>query len=206
MNQSQLVLILFFFRCVYLVSCSHPDASYCRQLQQRALTFPGGEKDYRSWDEIRPRLFLGNVCGAHDVDGTLHKRGITHVLNMAKELSCSLEKTCRTIALQDNPHNETHSDVQVALEKAVDILEQWLDEGPYHRVFVHCNMGISRSSAAVVRYLQRTEGLSYEDALTDIRRKRPIVRPNRLYRRVLRSFDGHIEEEATDNVILLMPS
>ena len=46
-------------------------------------------------------------------------------------------------------------------------------------VYVHCAMGVSRSSTAVLAYLLAAhEGLSLDDALRFLRARRPNVNPN----------------------------
>jgi protein-tyrosine phosphatase len=56
------------------------------------------------------------------------------------------------------------------------------------KILVHCNMGISRSSSAVLWYLKHIVmgHLSYDEILAIVREKRPVIKPNSLFNRILR--------------------
>ncbi|EAR94721.1 tyrosine phosphatase (macronuclear) [Tetrahymena thermophila SB210] len=45
-------------------------------------------------------------------------------------------------------------------------------------VFVHCQMGISRSSSIVIAYLMKEKGMDFLDTLNFVRSKRSCVSPN----------------------------
>jgi hypothetical protein len=50
-----------------------------------------------------------------------------------------------------------------------------------NNVLVHCHLGCSRSVSVVCHYLMKTQNFSYDKALSFIREKRPIARPNMFY-------------------------
>jgi dual specificity phosphatase 12 len=45
-------------------------------------------------------------------------------------------------------------------------------------VFVHCYAGISRSSSCVIAYLMSEHKMSFYEAMSYVRKKRPIIYPN----------------------------
>jgi protein-tyrosine phosphatase len=45
-------------------------------------------------------------------------------------------------------------------------------------VLVHCFAGVSRSASVVIAYLMREHGLPTLDAMTYVRKRRPIIFPN----------------------------
>lgn len=52
------------------------------------------------------------------------------------------------------------------------------DQLQKHNVFVHCQMGISRSSSLVIAFLMREYGMPFEKAHLHTKSKRPIIEPN----------------------------
>ncbi len=61
------------------------------------------------------------------------------------------------------------------LEQAVGEIMQWLDEG--HRVYVHCRAGWQRSAAVAAGVVAVREGVSIDDALIRVRRRKPSAEP-----------------------------
>lgn len=85
------------------------------------------------------------------------------------------------------PSTET---IQI-LETVADELNSLVANGK--NTLVHCNMGISRSVAAVVRYLMKYRRLSYELAIHTIRLNRPCANPNRGLVALLREVESDLE-------------
>lgn len=56
-------------------------------------------------------------------------------------------------------------------------------------VLVHCNAGVSRSSSIVIGYLMQREGLSFEDAYSQVKLARPSVHPNPGFYQQLQSYN-----------------
>ncbi|CAN0005701.1 unnamed protein product, partial [Phaeothamnion confervicola] len=65
----------------------------------------------------------------------------------------------------------------------------------YGSVLVHCRQGVSRSAAIVVAYLMKARGLSLDDALAYLRRRRPVVNPHEAFLRQLRDFEVALRRE-----------
>ncbi|TMS04949.1 Dual specificity protein phosphatase 19 [Larimichthys crocea] len=55
-------------------------------------------------------------------------------------------------------------------------------------VLVHCNAGVSRSSSIVIGYLMLKEGLSFDDAYSQVKLARPSIRPNPGFYQQLQSY------------------
>jgi protein-tyrosine phosphatase len=53
-------------------------------------------------------------------------------------------------------------------------------------VLVHCAYGISRSSTLVIAYLMKKLKISYSEAFSFVKRKRPMACPNRGFQEQLR--------------------
>jgi hypothetical protein len=67
-------------------------------------------------------------------------------------------------------------DARLRLPGAVRALDGLL--AAYGRVYVHCTAGVGRSALTVLGYLVFVCGMPFEEALTLLRARRPIVCPN----------------------------
>lgn len=139
--------------------------------------------------DILSCLSLGSWRDALNHD-TLKKHGVTHVLNVAKEVPCRAELEAmeggdfshKRIPLQDC-HSE---DIGEHFEEAFEFIEE--AKAANGKVLVHCRRGISRSPAIVVGYLMRHNGYTYEDALEFVKSKRSCVSLNLAFRTLLEEY------------------
>lgn len=60
---------------------------------------------------------------------------------------------------------------------------------------MHCNKGVSRSVAIVAAYLMKARGLSLEEALSTVKRKRPQAAPNAGFVRQLQRLDRECKQQ-----------
>lgn len=82
----------------------------------------------------------------------------------------------RWFPIIDGYSHEEHDEIVNRYNLAVAQLDQWLRDGK--RVLVHCHAGVSRSVTAVVWYLVKYRGMSWDDAHALVRRNRQHARPN----------------------------
>ncbi len=165
-----------------------PDATFCIQLRTRTVDMFA---DDVAWSPdaspIEPGLWLGNVCAAVD-NAFLTQYNISRVVNMAVEWNDLCEaKEARwqrhCFALDDVTNSDAEATDRLLAEAAAKVAE-WRAQG--HTVLVHCNMGVSRSSAVVLRHLMdREPTLMYSEALGRLRRLRSVARPNALFEALL---------------------
>lgn len=141
--------------------------------------------------EIRDGLFLGSWRDAQDPE-LLKRHGITHVLNVAKEVPSSLSElqalespdfTRMTIPLMDC-HSE---DIGRHFMDAYGFIKAARQQSL--RVLVHCRRGISRSPAIVVSYLMRDEAMLFEDAMRTVKERRSVVSLNLAFQQLLQEYD-----------------
>lgn len=59
-------------------------------------------------------------------------------------------------------------------------------------VYIHCRNGVSRSGMVVTAYIMHKHKLSRDDALAQIRKKRPEVRPNMAFMERLLEWEQHL--------------
>ena len=156
-------------------------------LRARTLEMFGVATDDASL--IEPGLWLANVCGSVNAD-FLALHNVTRIVNMAAEW-CALRSTSRVLrqclVLDDSLGLDPAATARLLAHGAELVAE---GRARNETVMVHCNMGVSRSAAVVVRYLlNRDPRLSYDEALAQVRAARPIARPNALFESLLNTVD-----------------
>jgi len=145
--------------------------------------------------EIRPRLWLGSYAAASD-SSALAARGVTHVLTVGvkKEVLGARQRVFLppsdkdpvsrlVICIQDT----SSARLDKHFEACCTFIAEALAEGG--SVLVHCHAGQSRSPTVVAAHLMREEHLSAAEAVDCIRRRRPVIQPNRGFLDQLRSFE-----------------
>uniref|UniRef100_A0A3Q0RHK9 Dual specificity phosphatase 19b n=1 Tax=Amphilophus citrinellus TaxID=61819 RepID=A0A3Q0RHK9_AMPCI len=122
---------------------------------------------------IRPFLLLGSQDAAHDID-TLQRYKVSHVLNVAYGVTNLFpdQLVYKTLQILDLPDTKITS----YFEECSFFIDQAREQGGV--VLVHCNAGVSRSSSIVIGYLMLREGLSFDDAYSQVKQARPSIRPN----------------------------
>lgn len=119
---------------------------------------------------------------------------ITHIVNVTRNVPCFFEAI------------EGKSPVEVAYLRLVlddtdddDLSESFALGPPFieeairggGKVLVHCQEGLSRSSAVILAYLMHFREMSLVDAVNHLARCRPIIQPNEGYTDQL----GRLEEQ-----------
>nr|XP_020442934.1 dual specificity protein phosphatase 19-like isoform X2 [Monopterus albus] len=132
---------------------------------------------------VRPFLLLASQDAAHDID-TLQRYKVSHVLNVAYGVSnlFSDQLVYKTLQILDLPDTNITS----YLEECSAFIDQAREQEGV--VLVHCNAGVSRSSSIVIGYLMLREGLSFDDAYSQVKLARPSVRPNAGFYQQLQSY------------------
>ncbi|KAJ2777155.1 tyrosine/serine/threonine protein phosphatase [Coemansia interrupta] len=155
------------------------DAALARRA---ARTYKNGPQ------QIMPYLYLG---GADNVEGwQLRQAGIQRVLNVAQEptswTGASVEY--RHIAWD---HNE--SDV----ERHFGTCFAYIDAArrQHEGVFVHCQLGVSRSASLVIAYVMRTMAMGFEQAYEYVRVRAPCISPNLSLIAQLSSYGRRLADE-----------
>lgn len=82
----------------------------------------------------------------------------------------------RWFSIIDGYSHEEHDEIVNRFNLAAEQLDQWVREGK--RVLVHCHAGISRSATAVVWYLVKYRGMTWDEAHALVRQGRQKARPN----------------------------
>lgn len=115
---------------------------------------------------------------------TLSKFNIKYVLSIGVEPFPPVNVTHKFVKCFDLPETNIVTILQNEcmdfINNAVRIKES---------ILIHCNAGVSRSSAIVIGYLMLVNKLSYADAFSAVREKRPCIKPNCGFEAQLRSLE-----------------
>lgn len=125
-------------------------------------------------DQIIPRLWLGNYVSSQNTDFIKRNR-ITVIINCTKDLPFVNLGGIYKYRVPINDNLEKREIITMAkwFDKILPIIDQHYRGG--QTILVHCAAGMQRSAITVLAYLCRYHGYRPKQALSIIRRKRPIV-------------------------------
>jgi atypical dual specificity phosphatase len=127
------------------------------------------------------------LVGAYPLDrgdvNVLKRLGVSRVLNLAEDKEYpGGERTAVESALAEAGIQETrltlvdYGDLPPAtLEQAVGEAVSWLRAG--NRVYIHCRAGWQRSAAVAAGVVAIQDGLEIEEALAQVRTRKPSAQP-----------------------------
>ncbi|XP_072040923.1 dual specificity protein phosphatase 19-like [Amphiura filiformis] len=150
------------------------------------LGFIGDYKPDLQVLEVRPRLFLSSQDVAASLD-LLQEHNITHILNVASLVENSFPamftyKTCKILDLPEVP-------ITRHFDECFQFIETGLSEGG---ILVHCNAGRSRSVTIVTAYLMKTERITLDVILKEMKEQRPGVQPNPGFMMQLKEYEKNV--------------
>jgi len=143
-------------------------------------------------DKILDNLFLGDAQGATSKD-ILERVGITHILNISDNVPNKFPKK------YVYKHVKVADSLRTNLKGRFTDIFEFMDvvlANPSNKLLVHCYAGMSRSATAVIAYLMRTQGLTFEVAYNFCRVRRPFIQPNKSFRKQLVEFDEELRGNA----------
>ncbi|XP_075881790.1 protein phosphatase Slingshot homolog 1 isoform X2 [Nelusetta ayraudi] len=137
---------------------------------------------------IFDHVYLGSEWNASNLE-ELQETGVRYILNVTREI--------------DNffPGTFSYHNVRVYDNDATDLLAHWNDTYNFivqakrnnSKCLVHCKMGVSRSASTVIAYAMKEFGWSLEEALTFVKQRRSITRPNQGFMRQLAEYQGILD-------------
>ncbi|XP_056222092.1 dual specificity phosphatase 29-like [Seriola aureovittata] len=172
-------------------------------LDDRYETPPASELQRLMWtktgtsnhlDEVQPRIYIGDMYAAKD-KRTLQAHHITHVLNAAdgkfnvntgQSFYRDTKITYHGVEAFDMPS----FNLSPFFYPAANFIKKALSS-PTGKVFVHCAMGLSRSSTLVLAYLMIHENMTLVDAIKAVSANRNIS-PNAGFLEQLRELDKQL--------------
>jgi protein-tyrosine phosphatase len=135
---------------------------------------------------IVPQLYLGNIESAYNKH-KLRDLGVTHVLSIFESLPPYPDRfQYKVVELPDLESSNLYEH----FESAVAFIDGAVFGGT--SCLVHCHAGISRSSTMVICWLMKRYLLRYNDALSYVREKRPIIQPNPAFEKQLQQWESEL--------------
>eukprot|EP01087_Luapelamoeba_hula_P013521 TRINITY_DN385_c0_g1_i1.p1 TRINITY_DN385_c0_g1~~TRINITY_DN385_c0_g1_i1.p1 ORF type:complete len:690 (+),score=116.08 TRINITY_DN385_c0_g1_i1:268-2337(+) len=124
--------------------------------------------------KITDDLFLGSQTVSRNKE-QLKSEGITHILNCAGAICPEYypnDFVYRTLYLTDG----VKEDILCLLYDIIEWMEDVISKGG--KLYVHCQQGVSRSSAMMIGYLMWKRGLQFEEAHMFVKGLRGVSSPN----------------------------
>ena len=155
--------------------------------------------------EILPgQLWLGAApAGNPDTCATLARAGVTHVVNCTETAPYPTPEQVpgragagvvgHRIPVEDTPG----ADIAGRIEGALDFMRGAVRDSGV--VYVHCAMGVSRSSTVVIAYRMSEQRETLREAYERVKEARPVISPNLGFFRVL----VELEERASKGTCTL---
>lgn len=136
-------------------------------------------------DWVTPRLMAGrNPLSAQDVMW-MKEQGITHILDLreAREWKPPRFGHLALQAIEEYGLKRLHLevlDMNAPKPETFDVACQFIEEAlaqPETKVYVHCRAGMERTAAILIAYYAKTHNVSYDEALHELKKGRPILSP-----------------------------
>jgi protein-tyrosine phosphatase len=146
--------------------------------------------------EITPSLYLGARPNQERLE-QLKGSGVTHVV------SCLTEDDRSDIAFLKRDFEHLFLEIHDGMDQ--DISERFPEFFDFAAVatandaklFVHCEVGVSRSPSLVIAWLMKTESMTFLEALSHVRSKRIQVLPNIGFASQLQRLERDLQPDST---------
>lgn len=136
-------------------------------------------------------IYIGNSLNASNYY-ELEDNNITHVVNVSEEISNYFPDDIKYLRIPVSDTNDA------SLEQYFpDALKFIGNIDPFsggENVLIHCFMGSSRSATIVVLYLMRNHEMTFSEAYTYLKSRRPVVNMNITFADELRDCEKNIRE------------
>lgn len=161
--------------------------------------------------EIIAGLFLGNASHSEDLK-SLQRYNIKYILNVTPDLPNHFENQCEIKYLQIPITDHGSQDLSMYFPAAIKFIGTYIlsafsmfgtnrfsisEEARVNdsSVLVHCLAGVSRSVTVTLAYLMHSRLLSFEEAFSLVRLRKPDISPNFHFLRQLHTFEQQLMDE-----------
>lgn len=135
--------------------------------------------------QILEKLYLGGYGEARSLS-KLRKWGVTHVVAVAAEAGPCFPGSFSYIHVK--AYDFAEFNLALYFDQVADFINNAI-EVENGIVFVHCQMGISRSSTCVIAYLMKYNGMDFYRAKQFVATKRSVICPNPGFQRQLIMYE-----------------
>lgn len=137
--------------------------------------------------EIIPGLFLGNESNAS---------------SMCSRVGAILNMTPKNSRCDHPEHNQSYLQIPLQdfggqqIEKYFSQTNAFIDGNIANNIYIHCQMGVSRSATIVIAYLMWKMRMSLDNAIQYVKSKRPCIKPNIDFIESLRMYEMQLQSGA----------
>jgi protein tyrosine phosphatase (PTP) superfamily phosphohydrolase (DUF442 family) len=132
--------------------------------------------------KITDNLYISDYYESIKYD-ELKNLGIKQILSIGKELP---EHNTNEFKLK---HIKIDDSSDVNIMQYFEDAHNFIDQGS---TLVHCYAGISRSASIIISYLMK-QGMTYEEAYNYVKERRPIINPNRGFKKQLMKYELYLK-------------
>ncbi|ORX87467.1 phosphatases II [Anaeromyces robustus] len=138
--------------------------------------------------EVVENLFIGSQDAAAEEE-ILNSKGITHIVNVGTGIPNMFEHKFKyfKVDILDTPE----FDILPFIEPTSNFIDNAI-KNENGKVLVHCNAGVSRSSAILIGYLMKKRNYTYEEALEKTKLARSCICPNFGFAEQLRRMNKNL--------------
>jgi protein-tyrosine phosphatase len=138
-----------------------------------------------------PGLFISSQDGAANLNQLVHHQ-IHFILNVATGVRCFYRDSHPLIYMKLKVLDVPEENLQALWLSALPVIHEHLNKGK--RVLIHCNAGISRSSAFLLAYLIVYQQFTFSSGLEALRKVRPSAKPNDGFCQQLRKLESLVKQ------------
>jgi len=140
--------------------------------------------------EVVENLYIGSQDAAAEEE-ILMTKGITHIVNVGTGIPNMFEHKFKyfKVDILDTPE----FDILPFIEPTSNFIDNAI-KNEHGKVLVHCNAGVSRSSAILIGYLMKKRNYTYEEALEKTKLARSCICPNFGFAEQLRRMNKNMNE------------
>lgn len=165
---------IYFFLSIFFItvdSCVCPE-KLVRETNNGLTVYPNPEDKCIYQLPNYPHLAISNIYGAGNVEELLNYN-VVAILSAVGNLYKNRIESVKYVDLQ--LHDSEDQSLEDAIEELNKLVMNYKDKGV---ILVHCAAGVSRSASILIGHLIQIEGLTYENALAEMRSTRPVANPN----------------------------
>lgn len=136
---------------------------------------------------IDDSIFIGTQVDSANKQ-QLQKLGVTHVLNASSESPNSYEDDFEYLKLALDDSAEV--DITETFSRAFEFIDRCMEEKG--RLFIHCQLGVSRSATILIAYIMRSYNTTLHNAIAMVRSRRQQILPNKGFLKQLGRFEERL--------------
>jgi len=151
---------------------------------------------YEEWQFVTDAVGIGSAECASDYS-FLQRHNFTHVVSIGTDFAEQFKDI--NYLIFNNILDAPFQSLNAVLKQVIDFITEAENAG--RKVYIHCLMGLSRSSALLFGYVMYKQRIGYDQARAIVQKKRPMANPNLGFELQLRTFErANYDFDVLDNL------